>query len=176
MVFQMPHRRQCFEKKFAEMKNAIIFVPSNISISRRGRKMLVPHKAGIFRFHEKKAIYTCRAEAIMATATRAERLVFDSGKGKSLFCLPALNVKHNDSTTISILARQDRGTAIRIQRQPGSSETAAHTAKRPGNSLKRQGAITEARNAFQVVINQINTFFHSFQPSCAAAGLTSINL
>jgi len=81
------------------MENAVNFVPSITSTIRRGRKMLAPHKAGIFRFYEKKAIYTCRALAIMAFAHRAERLVVDSGKGKSLFCLPAKNVYNNDLHT-----------------------------------------------------------------------------
>jgi len=81
------------------MENAVNFVPSITSTIRRGRKMLAPHKAGIFRFYEKKAIYTCRALAIMAFAHRAERLVVDSGKGKSLFCLPAKNVYNNDFHT-----------------------------------------------------------------------------
>jgi len=78
------------------MKNPLIFVPSITSNIRRGRKMLAPHKAGIFRFYTtERAICTCRALAVMAYASRAERLVIDSGKGKSLFCLPALNVNHH---------------------------------------------------------------------------------
>lgn len=72
-----------------------IFVTSITSNIRRGRKMLAPQKAGIFRFQKELAIYTCRAVAVMATASRAERLVIDSGKGKSPFCLPAINVSHH---------------------------------------------------------------------------------
>lgn len=74
---------------------AVNFVPSTISTIRHERKMLVHNKAGIFRFQKELAIYTCRAVVIMATAPRAERLMVDSGKGKSPFCLPALNVNHH---------------------------------------------------------------------------------
>lgn len=76
------------------MKNPVIFGLSNISTIRRGRQMLAPKEAGIFRLHEKQAICTCRAWSIMGHATRAVRLVFDSGKGRSLFICP-VNIKHH---------------------------------------------------------------------------------
>lgn len=76
------------------MKNQRIFTAS-ITVNRGGRQMLALHKAGIFRFHStERAICTCRALAVIAFASRLERVVIDSGKGKSLFCLP-LNANHN---------------------------------------------------------------------------------
>jgi hypothetical protein len=83
------------KNKFGNTVKMAIFVTSITSNIRRGRKMLAPQKAGIFRFQKELAIYTCRAVAVMATASRAERLVIDSGKGKSPFCLPAINVSHH---------------------------------------------------------------------------------
>lgn len=177
MVFQMPHRRQCFEKKFATMKNAVIFVPR----TQIKRELISSHlyKAGFFYSTAKgffpikrRPAFTERFRNVSARASDCVR----SGIGQAAFLFGQIRTQStHDSSTISRPPRQDRRAAIRIQRQPGGAKAIARTGKRPGNSLKlrdhrSQGAITEARNAFQVVINQINTFFHSFQPSVAAAG------
>ncbi len=157
------------------MKNAVIFVPTT-SLN-RGPKRLAPLQGGLFLFHCKR-IFSYKAAACLYRALRSvmsAKVVLSAVSGGPLSCLPTNDNTTHDSSTISRPPRQDRRAAIRSQQQPGGAKAIARTGKRPGNSLKlrdhrSQGAITEARNAFQVVINQINTFFHSFQPSVAAAG------
>lgn len=70
------------------MKKPVIFVLSFTSIIRRGRQTLALQQAGVFRLFEKQAICTRRDASVMGVSTRAERLVFDSGRGKSLFVCP----------------------------------------------------------------------------------------
>lgn len=110
---------------------AVNFVPSTISTIRHERKMLVHNKAGIFRFQKELAIYTCRAVVIMATAPRAERLMVDSGKGKSPFCLPALNVNHHAHRN-SISYRSE--TASNRRQYPQSRAYSVPTEKHSGET------------------------------------------
>lgn len=156
------------------MKNAIIFVPTT-SLN-RGLKRLAPLQGGLFLFHCKR-VFSYKAAACLYRALRSvmsAKVVLSAVSGGPLFCLPTNDNTTHDSST-SRPPRQDRRAAIRIQRQPGGAKAIARTGKRPGNSAKfrdhrSQGANIEARNAFQAVIDPINTFFHSFQPSVAAAG------
>ena len=123
-----PNRQNYFRQKIAEMEKHRTFGLSNTSNYRRGRQKLAPKKAGFFRFsNEETALFTCRGMSIMGIPTRAERLVFDSGKGITLFLCPKLTIEHhaqfhtNTRTSRSTSATlRATGNAIRRSKSAGS--------------------------------------------------------
>ncbi len=166
------------------MKNAVIFVPR----TQIKREPISSHlyKAGFFHSTAKgfsipikrRPAFTERFRNVSARASDCVR----SGIGQAAFLFGQLRTQStHEHPTISTIARQDRATAIRIRRQPGRTEISTKANQGTWYSpeprrLRVEIQNIETGNPFQAVINPPNTFFHSFQPSCAAAGLTSINL
>lgn len=103
---------------------ARIFTASITTI--RGGQQLA-NKAGFFRFDRHfcsyTAICTCRSGSVMAPESRLERVVIDSGKGKSLFCLLE-NVNHNHVPRNSYTSRAKAGT-----NPPGTSASQPRRSK-----------------------------------------------
>lgn len=103
------------------MKNPLIFVLSITSSIRRGRNTLAPQEAGVFRLYEKQAICTRRDASIMGVSLRAERLVVDSGRGKSLFVCPGnVNYHHHVQRNLrAFRAQPPQQKYCKSQRSPG---------------------------------------------------------
>lgn len=119
----------------------LIFGVSNTSIYRRWHKMPAPQRRAFLVFPTREQRYLPAVDCLLwAVQPAPNRLVFDSGKGITLFLFPKLNIEHNVTSTPNT-----RRFAVR-QSSPTQSEShypnshgRASTGRNPVQKRTHQG-------------------------------------